>query len=510
MVQKPRGGILVTKPLTMTFERVRDLPPTLWVTIEIVFSQLFNIVIFSIQAPILGPYAFGLITLIMVFVGFWEAVPGSATTDALISIREIDRLHFDTVLTTSTLICLAVGGVVFGFAKPLATALGHAQLAPLMRAMSVLPIIQAFSIAPLAAARREMRFQSTAARTIASLLAGGVVGLALTFAGAGAWALVCQALVQRTVACIVLWLAVPLSPRFAISGRHLREVASFALPVMVARIMHWASGQCPRLILGLYLGPTDLGLFGLAARLIDMVNQVAIWPKALVARVDLRRFATDPEAFARAVRRVFQQISFLSFPLCAGGAAVMPTLFRAWLDPRWRGAVLPSQLMLLTGLPYVTFYVATAALLALNRQNSEARISAVQGVGIVIAVGAFARFGLVATTAAIAAILVATVPLPIVVMRRRCNLSLHDILSPQVAALIAALSMGAAVYLLRMPIEAALGSVAALFVLIAVGALLYAILIALMMRRHTVRVCQHLAARLATRTHRARHPAPER
>jgi O-antigen/teichoic acid export membrane protein len=493
----------------MQFRKLRELPPTLWVTSEIVFAQLFTLFIFSIQAPILGPYAFGLITLIMVFVGFWEAVPGSATTDALISIREIDPLHFNTVTTASTLVSLAVGGIVFGFAKPLATALGHPQLVPLMRAMSALPVIHAFSIAPLAAARREMRFQSTAARTIASLFAGGVVGLALTFAGAGAWALVCQALVQRTVAAVVLWLAVPISLRFAVSPRHLGEVARFALPVMVARAMSWGSGQCPRLILGIYLGPTDLGLFSLGARLIDIVCQVAIVPKTLVARIDLRRFATDPEAFSKAVRRVFQHISFLAFPLCVGGAAVVPTLFRAWLDPRWQGAAVSSQLMLLTAVPYVTFYVASAVLLAVNRQNSEARISTAQGVGIMIAVGIFGHFGVVAAAAAIGAILVATVPLPIVVMRRRCSLSLRDILAPQAGALVAALSMGAAVWLLRMPFEAALGSVAALFVLIATGAGLYAILLALMMPRLSVPACQHLSGRLATKTRLARRPAPE-
>jgi polysaccharide transporter, PST family len=491
----------------MIIKKIIELPPTLWVTFEIVFSQTFGLIIFSIQAPILGPYTFGLITLIMVFVGFWEAVPASATNDALIAIREIDPLHFHTVTTTSVLICLAVGGAIFGFAGPLATALGNAELAPLMRAMSALPVIQAFTTAPLAAALRELRFQSTAARTIVSLVAGGVVGLALTFAGAGAWALVCQALVQRIVAAIVLWLAVPISLRFAISRRHLREIARFALPVMAARAMNWASGQCPRLILGIFLGPTDLGLFSLAVRLIDIVRQVAITPRSLVARVDLRRFAADPEAFGKAVRRVFQHISFLTFPLCVGGAAVMPTLCRAWLDPRWLGAVIPAQIMLLTGLPYVTFYVATAALLALNRQNWEARISVVQGVGIMIAVGAFGRFGLVATASAIAAILVAALPLPIIVMRRQCKLSLSHVLSPQVAALVASLLMGVAVWLLRLPIEVALGSVAALCVLIAIGTVLYVILIALTMRQFVVQAGKRLSASLLAKARHARRPA---
>jgi hypothetical protein len=41
---------------------------------------------------------------------------------------------------------------------------------------------------------------------------------------------------------------------------------------MVARIMNGASGLYPRLILGLYLDPADLGLSGRANRLIDFAT----------------------------------------------------------------------------------------------------------------------------------------------------------------------------------------------------------------------------------------------
>ena len=277
----------------------------------------------------MGPHAFGLVTMVMVFVGFWEAVPGVAVTDALISIRDIDDLHFSTATATCALFCLLIGATVFGFAEPLANALGDATLASIMRAMAVLPLIHAFSIAPTAAAERNLRFQSTALRTIVSLFAGGVVGLALALTGAGVWALVWQALVQQLVAAIVLWAAAPIPLRLGFAQSHLRELAGFALPVMFARAMSWATGQVPRLMLGLYLGATELGLFSLATRLNDIVTQVAIGPRALVARVHLRWFATNPEGLGGAVQRVLLHISVLSFPLCVGGAAVAPTLFSA-------------------------------------------------------------------------------------------------------------------------------------------------------------------------------------
>ena len=136
--------------------------------------------------------------------------------------------------------------------------------------------------------------------------------------------------------------------------------------------------------------------------------------------------------------------------------------------------------MLLMLLPLVTSYVTTALLLALNRQNWEAGISTAQSVGIVIAVAAAAPFGLVATAAAMVTMSLAMLPLPLLVMRRQCGLSLRDTLLPQASAFVASCLMGAAVLLLRAWLEDALKSTTALFILIAAGATFYAILIGVM------------------------------
>jgi O-antigen/teichoic acid export membrane protein len=468
--------------------RLPQLPPTLWATADRAFAQIFSLLIFVVQARILGPRAFGIIAIVTVFLSFWEAVPGIANTDALISIRDIEPLHFSTTTTVCALLSLVAGAAVFVLAKPVAAAFGEAQLTSVMHVMAVLPLVQAFSIAPTAAAEREMRFRSTALRTSASLFLGGVVGLVMAVAGAGVWALVCQALVQRCVAAVVLWLAVPISFGFGISSRHFRELARFAWPVMLARAMSWASAQIPRLILGFYLGSSELGLFSLATRLHDVVSQVAIVPRALVARVDLRRFASNRAALGQAVRQVSLHISFLSFPLCIGGAVVTPTLFHAWLDQRWHGAIIPSQIMLLMIVPFATVYIAAAALLALNCQRSEAGLAMAQGISIIISTAVAAPFGLVAATAAIAIIPAAIIPFSILVMRRQCGVSLRDILLPQGPALVGASLMGISVLGLRIPIEAIFMARTALAIEIAFGVVLYAILIALMVPGPAIKV----------------------
>jgi PST family polysaccharide transporter len=397
------------------------------------------------------------------------------------------------------LLCVVFGVIVFAFAEPLADAFGNAELAAIMRAMAVLPLIHALSIAPVAAAQRDMLFQSITLRTIISLVAGGVFGLVLALMGFGVWALVWQALVQRSVAVVVLWLAVPLPFELGISRRHLREIGGFALPVMLSRVMGWGSGQLPRLILGLYLGPADLGLFTIAARLNAIVNAVAIGPKAVVARVDLRRFATDNRALADAVRRVFLQISMLSYPICFGGAAITPTLFQAWLDQRWYPAVVPSELMLLSSAPYVTFYGTTAVLYALNKQRAEAAVATALSLGVVVAVAVSASSGLVATTAMMAIVTLAAVPLAIVVVQRSCKLGLRDLIAPQAPAFVASCLMGGAVALLRAQLAPAHSSLTVLAVCIMAGVVLYTLLIAALMPSYAMQTFQYLHRRAVAR-----------
>ena len=130
---------------------VRDLlRPTVWVTAERVFTEVFSLTLFAVQARLLGPTAFGLIAAVMVFVSFWDAVPMNAVLEALVSVPQIEERHFTTGATATVLVSLIFGAAVFGCAGPMAELFGDAEMGSVMRALAVLPVLQAFSIVPLA------------------------------------------------------------------------------------------------------------------------------------------------------------------------------------------------------------------------------------------------------------------------------------------------------------------------------------------------------------------------
>ncbi len=479
----------------------KRLSPTSWLTTKTVFAQLFAVGLFAIQAPVLGPRAFGLMSIVMVFVGFCEFVPCEAAAESLISVRDIERRHFDSMNTVILAFSLLFGAAVFLGADGCARLFGDPELAPILRWMSALPALTAICAAPTAATKREMEFGPLALRSILSLIAGGLVGLVLTLTGFGVWALVWQALVTRIVAALVLWYAVPLKFRLGFSQRHFAELARFAAPTLLSRVMSWGGPQIPRFLFGLFWGPALLGLFSLAGRLTDILMEVAVVPRYAVARVEVRRFAgdtpglaADPAGLVAALRKTVTRMSLFCFPLCVGGAVVVPTLFHVWLDPRWAGGIVPTQFMLLGCMAAITHYCAGATLLALNLQLAEAVASIAQTITTVLVVLVSAPFGITVASGAVAGRPLLLLPLPVELLRRNAGLAARDILGPQVPALIASLAMGAGVWLLRLQIEPLMTGLFVLPILAVTGVGLYALMISVLMPTFTAQMLRRSSA----------------
>jgi O-antigen/teichoic acid export membrane protein len=468
-------------PLHVTRRPIMKLSPTSWLTTKTVFSQVFALALFAIQAPLLGPRAFGLISIVMVFVGFCEYVPGEAAAESLISIRAIDERHFSTMTTANVVLSLVIGALVFLGADTIAHWFGDPEVARMLRIMAILPAISAFAAAPTAATKRDMQFGPLALRSIGSVVLGGLVGLVLTLTGAGVWALVWQALITRLVSTVVLWYAVPLKFSLRFSRSHFGDLVQFAFPTMVSKFLSWSCQQIPRVMLGRYWGSTDLGLFSLAARLGDLLMEVAVVPRYAAARVELRKHVNDPAELDAALKRMLTLLTVFCFPLCVGGAAVVPTLFHVWLDPRWAGAIVPAQAMLLTCIALVTQYMGGATLLAMNFQRSEALVSIAQTVATLVAVAVCAPFGVVAASVGIAARPYVLLPLTVSLLRRRCGIAPASVFRPQMPALAASLAMGGCVWLLRLALGGVMSDAAALPLLVVCGGVVYVLLVKLTM-----------------------------
>ena len=135
---------------------------------------------------------------------------------------------------------------------------------------------------------------------------------------------------------------------------------------------------------------------------------------------------------------------------------------------------MPGQVLLLSAATAVTFYGAGSLFLATNQQRSEAVMSMLQSITIILATIAFGVHGLTIVSIALAIrplLLIAPVAL---LVYMRCRVAPQAFLGGQSFPLAAAVATGLVIWQLQNRVEASLGSVPTLLALGVAGlALLY-------------------------------------
>ncbi len=84
---------------------------------------------------------------------------------------------------------LAATAAQFLGAGALAAIFGQPAVAPILRALSPLLLLSALQAVPAALFKREMNFRALFAASASGSLLGGVLGVAMAFAGFGVWSL---------------------------------------------------------------------------------------------------------------------------------------------------------------------------------------------------------------------------------------------------------------------------------------------------------------------------------
>ncbi|HVY14427.1 MAG TPA: oligosaccharide flippase family protein [Rhodopila sp.] len=462
--------------------RFPSISPVAWLTIERVTQQGLWLILFAILAPILGPRPYGLFSIVMVFVGFCEWILLEGAAEALVTVKDLESDHINTSNLVSIGISLAFAALMGVSAPWLGDAFHDNEMKWVIWVLLPMPLLSSLSAPPIAVLRRSMEYKALAIRSVLGLTIGGVFGIILGLLGFGVWALVLQVLTQRLAELTVAWIAV--SVRFGCrwSVRHFHDLRPVAVNVLMARMASLVTGQFPRIVLGYVLGPTDVGLFSLANRLVDVIVHTNVIPRTEVGRIELRSDEPGTPEFERHFLKVLQNASILSFPCFLGAAAIVPDLFELWLDHRWQPGIVPTQLMLLTGLPLAIFYSLDAALLAANQSSVFRKIAHWQAVTLAVTVVCAAPFGLTMTCLALAIRPWVVMPVFLVMFGRACRISPFAVALPPLQSLAGA---GLMAVFLRLPVFHPnwLGRAPDMLLLIAIGLMFYGTYLYLFARR---------------------------
>ena len=285
-----------------------------WSTAGSVGRQVITFGISATLARILGPVAFGLVAIAMLYLAFVQIFINQGFGTAIIQRKDLDPEHLDSAfwvtISGASVLCLAT----IALAGPLATMLGDARVAPVLRWLSALLVLIALGTIPTAMLTRDLAFRTLSLRTLGGVIAGGVVGLGMALSGYGVWSLVAQQLTTALVGTIYLWWAVRWRPAPRISVRHLRELYWVAMNMLGNEGVWFFSRRSDQAIIAFHFGAVALGPYAIAMRLIQLLVELCGAPFQGVALPTLLRLADNPERLRVAFGRFMELAAFRLVP----------------------------------------------------------------------------------------------------------------------------------------------------------------------------------------------------
>ncbi len=294
---------------------------------------------------LLTPTEFGLMGAANVVVGISQIVSQIGVGPALIQRQHLEARHVQVAVTLSFALGLLLGALVYTGAPAIAAFYRMPELEPVLRVVALLFPIDGLNTVTKSLLTRQLRFRLYIALDAGSYILGyAAVGVFLAWQGFGVWALVIASLAQHTLRSVAMYLAVRHSLRPSFDLAAAKALLSFGIGHSMAQIGTLISQQGDNLVVGRWLGPAALGLYGRAYGLMVLpaqafgriVNRV-LFP--IMAQVQNER-----HRLVNAYERGVAIVALASLPTSAFLWVVAPEFILVILGPSWGEVVLLFRL----------------------------------------------------------------------------------------------------------------------------------------------------------------------
>lgn len=352
-------------------------------------DRAFGLVFTFLLAAILGPRNFGIVALALIYIALVQLVNEGGIQTAVVQREALEDDHLDSAFWMNLALCLVLATASFLLAGWWARLNNVPELEDVVKALSVLLVVQGLTIVQLATFQREMRFKALAIRETAAVFVGGVLGLVLALNGAGVWALVAQQLGFAGTQLVLLWSMSTWRPGLRFSRSHARELVGFSSGVFLANLGGFLNRRADALLMGIFFGPVAVGLYRLADRFMDNLLEVTMRPIAYVSLPFFSRLQNDRLALREAVASCVRTTLVLVVPAMAVMAACSGFLM-AVMGPEWEPAADVLKLLALVGVGKAVVFFTGPLLFAVARPHLRAVmlwLLAAVSAGTVVVVG---------------------------------------------------------------------------------------------------------------------------
>lgn len=356
--------------------------------------QAISLLVVFVLARQLGPDSYGVVSQASLYVAFTALLLDQGLGVALIQRPRLSPVETASALWLNVVVAVVLMLLTVVLAPAAAGFFRTPELAGVLVALSVTLLLKGAAVVPQALLNRELRFRELAACEAASVCAGAVAAIGAAAGGLGVASVVAQTIVADLVLAVACWSRVGGVPLRG-SPQALGPVLRFGLNILGGNALHYVMRNLDNVLIGRFLGPAALAFYALSYRAMLLGVQNITRTVNRVALPYYSRLQDDQAALRSGFLRATRLVSLAAFPLMTSVALAAPEAVPLAFGRSWGPAVVPMQVLAVTGLRQSVTSLLSPVLTATGKPHWELRLNVLTSVCLVASFVVGLRGGIV-------------------------------------------------------------------------------------------------------------------
>ena len=376
--------------------RTKTYRGAFWSAIDALGARFVQFVVGIVLARLLLPEQFGLIGMLAIFMAITQSLLNSGFGSALIQKQELTDADTSSVFYFNIVVSLVLAGILWLAAPWIAAFYSQPILTALTRALSLVIVIDAFSVVQRAVLTRNLDFKTQTRVSLAAGVGSGAIGIVMAYNGFGVWSLAVQQVSAALFRALLLWLFNTWRPRLLFSVQSLQQMFRFGSRLLVSSLLNQAFRNVHYVVIGRLFAPAALGFY---TRARQMEQLPAMTLSSIVSRVAFPTFSAlqaDDARLKRALQKALAVLVFFNAPVMIGLAVAAEPLVLVLLTERWLPSVPYLQLLCIAGLISPLHVLNLNVLMAKGRSDLFLRLEVLKKALALISIAILWRWGIAA------------------------------------------------------------------------------------------------------------------
>jgi O-antigen/teichoic acid export membrane protein len=335
-------------------------------------------------ARFLSPQHIGIVSLSMIAASAVGALSQAGFRLAIIQVSDDDDDTFNTAWTLSLIRGALIYCVLYVSAPWVSMFFSIPKLVPVLRVMAVSHVLIGLQNIGVALLSRRLDFKKYSVWACSGVLSNCMISIPLAIILKNEWAIVFGIIISEVVKTIFSYVLHPYRPRLTLRRSAAKKILNFGVWIAGAKTTEYLSNQLDKIVLGKLFGVSELGIYSMSYRFVDMAKN-SMGQISNVVFPSFSRIKNDNRSVVDVFLLYFNALTIFILPVFGCMYVFSASFVDFVLGKQWHMSIEPMRILMIGASIKLLMLACIPFLNAIGKPKGVFEMTLISNVSLIIA-----------------------------------------------------------------------------------------------------------------------------